>query len=578
MKKNYKSLSLAISLVVLSPLAIAQCVTPSTPTISSSGACGSGFPLSATLSATGASTLQTGWYANAFGGNAVGTGSTYATPSLTAPTVYYAAQLDATGTASLSLPSQSSTFSGNSRGYWFTAPTSFVITGVRVPTDASTGNSNIAIVKFQGAVPPPLFSATTNSFDVLYLTQSNSVAATGTISVNIPVYAGDVIGVLGDRAGINSYAPAPSNQTLGTFSVTLTRLGMQFPLATNVPQQLWMEAAGSISRVELYTTLGCLNSLTAYTVDALPSPTVNVSVSNSVVCAGSPSTLTASGANTYSWNTSATTASVSVSPTTTSVYTVVGTGTNNCTDTKTISVNVNPLPAIAFTPTAPAICIGGSVVISANGASTYSWNTSATTSSISVNPTVTTIYTVIGTSTANCTRTSTVNLTVNALPTVAVTAPSSLVCVGSTTLNLTGSPNGGVYSGSNVTGNVFTPGTTPGTFSAVYAYTNSTTGCSNTNSTSIVVSACTGFNESAATTTADNVLVYPNPANNYITIELSANEATQIELFDVIGRRVISKNAESKLTELDLSALVNGVYYLKVASGNQTSTLKVVKQ
>lgn len=240
-----------------------QCVTPPIPTVSNPTICSGD---SAILTATGTPSLITGWYTNSYGGNAVGTGSMYITPNLTTSTVYYVAQLDPTGTASLTMPNQSSTFSGSVRGYWFTAPTSFMITGVRVPTDASSGNSNIAILKL--ATAPPVYATTTNSFDVLYLTQNNT-SGTGTIAVNIPVYSGDIIGVLGNRNDVNSYAAvSPYTSSLGSYSLTLSRLGMQFALSSNTPQAVWTETTtnASISRVELHTTLGCLNSLTASSV------------------------------------------------------------------------------------------------------------------------------------------------------------------------------------------------------------------------------------------------------------------------------------------------------------------------
>ncbi len=146
------------------------------------------------------------------------------------------------------MPAQSSTFSGNVRGYWFTSPSCVTITGVQVPTTASSGAQSIAIVRLNA--PPPLFSATTNSFTVLYLTQNNSAA--GIIPVNIQVEQGDIIGVLGQRGSICSYATGPATTTIDGNTVTLARLGMQFPLTTTAPQQLWTENAGSISRVELF--------------------------------------------------------------------------------------------------------------------------------------------------------------------------------------------------------------------------------------------------------------------------------------------------------------------------------------
>lgn len=326
MKKNYIKLFAAItSAIMVSSSAVnAQCVTPPATTVSAAGTCGP-LPFSATLSATGASSLQTGWYTNAFGGNAVGTGSTYATPSLTAPTVYYTAQLAPTTNQSLTLPAQASTLSGNVRGYWFAAPTSFVIKGVRVPTD-NAGNASVAIIKLPAV--PPLFPTTTNTFDVLYLAQN--VAGTGTMAVNIPVYSGDVIGVLGVRNDVNSYATGPYVANLGTNTLTLNRLGMQFPLSTTAPQDLWTESPGSISRVELYTTLGCLNSLTAYTVNTSPSPTVSAVSNTSLLCSGQSATVTPSGAVSYTFFPAIPLSGV-ISPTTTTSYTVLGVSAAGCT-------------------------------------------------------------------------------------------------------------------------------------------------------------------------------------------------------------------------------------------------------
>jgi RHS repeat-associated protein len=59
----------------------------------------------------------------------------------------------------------------------------------------------------------------------------------------------------------------------------------------------------------------------------------------------------------------------------------------------------------------PSVCLGNSAVLTASGATTYSWSNGATMASISVSPTVTTIYTVTGVS-GTCTQvvTTTVNL------------------------------------------------------------------------------------------------------------------------------------------------------------------------
>jgi Secretion system C-terminal sorting domain len=149
----------------------------------------------------------------------------------------------------MALPAQTTLFTGNVRGYWFTAPTCFTITGLEVPASAGSGLQSIAVVRFQAN--PPLFTSTTNNFTTLYLTQNNT--ASGIIAVNIQVEQGDVIGILGCRGTTNSYAAgAPFPSTIKGLPISLGRLGMQFQLPTNVPQDLFSEASGAISRVNMY--------------------------------------------------------------------------------------------------------------------------------------------------------------------------------------------------------------------------------------------------------------------------------------------------------------------------------------
>jgi hypothetical protein len=73
----------------------------------------------------------------------------------------------------------------------------------------------------------------------------------------IPTYleiaSGDVIGVLGSRNGVASYASVtPIASSIDGLPINLNRLGMQYPLASTAPQQLFTEEESSISRVRLF--------------------------------------------------------------------------------------------------------------------------------------------------------------------------------------------------------------------------------------------------------------------------------------------------------------------------------------
>lgn len=179
----------------------------------------------------------------------------------------------------------------------------------------------------------------------------------------------------------------------------------------------------------IYTVTGtnsnnCKNSATAtVAVNALPV----VNASSIAICAGNTTTLTASGASTYTWNTGATTATINTTPTSTTVYTVTGTNANNCKNVTTLTVTVNSLPVISVN--SASICIGATATLTAGGASTYSWNTGATASTINPSPNATTVYTVTGTNSNNCKNLATVTVTVYSLPVVSVN--SATICSGS---------------------------------------------------------------------------------------------------------------------------------------------------
>jgi len=74
------------------------------------------------------------------------------------------------------------------------------------------------------------------------------------------------------------------------------------------------------------------------------------------------------------------------------------------------------------------------------------------------------------------------------------------------------------------------------------------------------------------------MLVYPNPASSKIYVELKGSEKTEITLFDVFGKEVKKQLAKHALTELDLSALAEGVYFVRVKTATGVLTRKIVLQ
>jgi gliding motility-associated-like protein len=173
------------------------------------------------------------------------------------------------------------------------------------------------------------------------------------------------------------------------------------------------------------------------TITINPSPTVSVS-SNFTICSIGTATFIASGANSYTWSNGGTGPSISVTANANSVYTVTGFGSSTlCYDTKTVGLTILTSPTISILGNT-GICGSGTATLVANGADSYTWNTSSITNSITVSPTMTATYTVIGTNAATgCTNEIASTVIVSSVP--QLSAANVSVCLGQyTTLNATG--------------------------------------------------------------------------------------------------------------------------------------------
>lgn len=72
--------------------------------------------------------------------------------------------------------------------------------------------------------------------------------------------------------------------------------------------------------------------------------------------------------------------------------------------------------------------------------------------------------------------------------------------------------------------------------------------------------------------------VYPNPVTDMIVVSLSKNsDVIQADLLDVNGKLVDRFNLTKIQTNISLSGLVKGVYFLKITSDNNSQIEKIVK-
>lgn len=68
-----------------------------------------------------------------------------------------------------------------------------------------------------------------------------------------------------------------------------------------------------------------------------------------------------------------------------------------------------------------------------------------------------------------------------------------------------------------------------------------------------------------------NFLIYPNPSTDYINIDCSSLES--VSVYDILGKELIKDSSN----RINVSSLLNGVYFIKVSDGINSSTKQFIK-
>jgi plastocyanin len=74
-----------------------------------------------------------------------------------------------------------------------------------------------------------------------------------------------------------------------------------------------------------------------------------------------------------------------------------------------------------------------------------------------------------------------------------------------------------------------------------------------------------------------NLNFYPNPVKNELTIS-SIFKIDSYEIYNVLGTLVFEGKGSGVLTQVDMSRLNSGLYFVKVTSKNMQTTLKIAKK
>ena len=327
---------------------------------------------------------------------------------------------------------------------------------------------------------------------------------------------------------------------------------------------------------------GCSETSTI-TITNLGGVTASISSSQSI-CTGNSASISAAGAGTggtYQWdNGLGSGSSHVVSPTATTTYNVVVTDVNGCTDNASVIIIVNSAPTVTLNPSNATICAGESVTISASGAQTYSWNTGSSGSSITVNPTNQTTYSVVGQNGTCAGNPVTSTISVSAAPTVNASANVTTILVGGTVTFSSAGSGATSYSWDFGDGNSSTQTNPSHTYSSSGIFTVTLTGtlngCSNTSQLTINVGAVNIEDVNLE----NSISVIPNPNNGNFEILFDLNEFQELnlEIHNSIGQLIISEDLDIiKTTRInyDLTDFPTGFYYLSITSNSGKTTKRL---
>lgn len=595
------------------------CTIPSVPTATSpvNGCIGS----TATLTASGTGTMA--WYTQATGGTPVGTGSPFTTPVLSGNITYYVEAVN-NGCVSptrtivnvIANPPPQPSFALNytqcgdtvaldagNPGSVYLWSTGF---GGQILNVTQTGYYTVTIQDTFGCIgsgsslvtinTPPSYtlgadtaqcggsisldagsgftSYTWSSGDT---TQNSSISTTGNVYVTVTDSQGCV---LSDTVAVAiNAAPAvvlgaDTTQCGGSVTIDAGNPGMYYFWSDNTTNQTTQATTSGTYSVDVVSIDGCHGYDTILvTIDPVPQVSLGP---DTVVCTSSYALNAGNPGSTYLWNTNQTSQNITASSN--GQYDVIVTNPQGCVgyDTVNVTLSVNPTISAGADQT---ICIGSNAVLNGTGGNSYIWSTGATTPSISVSPTVTTTYYVIGTNVSGCDATDVVTVYVMPLPTASFTYTTVGVTV---TFNNT-STNGSTYSwnfGDSQTSTQQSPIHTY-TANGTYTVTLTVTGpCGVQTFTQTVVISGVGIADESL---GLNMNLYPNPNDGQFTLnmELATEQDVKITILDVRGAIVYSEqlnNTKSYNNQISLQGVESGMYFIQLQTETGVAIRKFLIQ
>ncbi|GEM_PF-3535710 len=316
---------------------------------------------------------------------------------------------------------------------------------------------------------------------------------------------------------------------------------------------------------------GCSNSASIQVV-VNANPIVVAGASDTSICIGDSATLMGSGANNYTWS-GGVQDGVAFTPIGTQTYTVLGVDANQCEGTDDITIQVNPLPDVVANATPAVVCDGDSLVLFGTGAELYVW-TNGVQDSVGFIPLATASFLVTGTDGNGCINVDSISVEVVDFPVVDL-GNDTILCQNESFVITPGNYASYTWNDMSTGSSLTIDSTMGGTGTqSIWVEVLDENGCPGSDSMLVSFDVCVGIVDKAA---EHAIQLFPNPTSGSVQLITEDMLFTQVELYDLSGKRVLAQNVNSLTTVIELSNLASGSYILRASGAEEAFVRMIVK-
>ncbi len=372
------------------------------------------------------------------------------------------------------------------------------LNGVVTTETGTIGTTNNANFQYSWS-PSSGLSSTTVSNPTVSLTNTGTTPITQTYTVTTTLAANPGVCPTTDQVVVTVY---PHFQTDLTDTVCTGG-----PYLFNGQN---LSSSGNYT-ANLQSVHGCDSTVN---LDLVISNNPTLVMPDTAICQGKTVVMTPSGATQYSWlptvgTTNPTTGALTFTPNQTTNLLLTGSNNYGCSSTIPVVITVHPIPVVILSSATVGLCPGEIATLTASGANTYVWQggtlTGLTGANQQVSPSLTTTYTVTGSTAFGCLDTAMRIIQAYQKPVLTITDPQE-ICLGqSAVVTVNGASTYQWFPNGSGTDNIFTPVITTN----YQVIGTNAQGCKDTITTNIVIhpnpqAECTA---SPLVVTADNPVV-----------------------------------------------------------------------